>query len=256
MPGARQWCPGTDLARDMRDHGIRYGCSPAGIVTHRRAMKPAGGLAITASTAFWRMEEATSANRADSAGSITLTNNGAVAQASGKIGNAASFPTSSDYLHQATDTAISGTPGTGAYEVGVWVYLNDVGSSRHVLFENNGGPRANVDTAGKMNWVCGNSQVDTNVLATGTWYAFNLGFTGSGAGASFIILNNGSAVTGTGSANVPADLYVGISAGLTQALNGRLDAFAVWFNYSLTSGERTTWYNGGVGSEFYGGVWH
>jgi hypothetical protein len=219
----------------------------------REVTTGASGPAITGPTAFFRMEEATSANRADSAGGLTLTNNGAVAQASGRLGNAASFPTSSDYLEELTGTGISGSRPAGGIEVGLWFYLTDIGSFAHTLFSGSGGPTLRVDTNGKLNWIAGNNAIHGTVLSTSTWYAVSVTLDGS---QSQVMLNNGAATTGTTMNTFNTPLFVGINSGLAQALSGRVDAMGIWWGTVLSSSERTAWYNGGAGVEYYSSAWH
>jgi hypothetical protein len=91
------------------------------------------------------------------------------------------------------------------------------------------------------------------VLSTSTWYAVSVTLDGT---QSQVMLNNGAATTGTTLATFNTPLFVGLSSALSQPLSGRIDAMAIWWGTVLTGAQRTAWYNGGAGSEFYSGVWH
>src|SRR5438309_1420053 len=89
-PG-RSWFPGREGERRMHDLGITgYQCQPAGVITHRRSLKPASGINITAPFSFWPMSEA-SGSRADTGpnGNTLVLGSGNPSSATGHIGSAA-----------------------------------------------------------------------------------------------------------------------------------------------------------------------
>src|SRR6185295_14816238 len=75
---------------------------------------------------YWRMEEATGATRADSAGANSLIQFNNVAQVAGKLNNGAGFsPASSQSLGCAGNNFIFGN---NSFTVAAWVKVNQQGS--------------------------------------------------------------------------------------------------------------------------------
>ena len=77
---------------------------------------------LTNLISYWKLDEA-SGNAADAQGSNTLTNNGSIAYAAGKINNGATLVRTSSKYFSITDASQSGLDITGDFSLSMWVKL-------------------------------------------------------------------------------------------------------------------------------------
>lgn len=214
--------------------------------------------------AYWKLEEA-SGDRADSVGSNTLTSNNTVGQATGKILNCAQFnAASSRYLSIADNSDVS--MGDVDCTLMCWVYFDNKSASangqRFYSKDDQGTNREYLvgyeTTANKFTVIVWGSASGGNfkqVFATNfgapsnsTWYCI-FAWHDATANTVNISVNDGttnSSAHTTGIYNGAAALQIGALNATAQFMDGRLDEMGIWKRV-LTSGERTSLYNGGSG---------
>jgi hypothetical protein len=210
--------------------------------------------------AFWRMEES-SGTRADEVGSIDLTDNNTVTQATGKIGNAAQFTAAnSEYL---SSTSSSLSTGGGSFSVAAWVYLDTIWVNNHAVskgvFGDNGNEfRLGVNDSNKAEFIVYNGNDaytirnnDTSVTED-AWHLL-VGVYDAAEDELSIYLDN---ISGYTAGSIPSPnsnsnpFVVGRGVHFSAAyFDGRIDAIGFW-SRALTSEELDELWNAGDGLEY------
>lgn len=208
--------------------------------------------------AHWTMDEASGANRADSVGSITLTNPAGltIEAITGELNNAAEFDQADgDHLFSAADPAAVDFNGNQDFTVSAVVWINAGTLNQRRTFV------AKYESAGQAQWymqarnspndrllfgVSNNGTAEVEAIANNfgdpgeDTYILVVGWHDAAADTVNIQVNNGTANSvahTTGIFNSTSIVRVGR---LTTAgfLDGRVDDVRVW-NRVLTAGERT-----------------
>lgn len=215
----------------------------------------------------YRLEEA-SGTRVDAVGGtpncdLTATNN--PGNTTGKIGNAVSLSHSSAQSLSCSsntsnnfgdsDFTFGGWLNVTSYAAGGYFGIVSKSISGHLQY----GALLNATTH-KIEWYVNNfaGEVDSNVsLSTGTWYCFTV-YHDSVNNILFVTINDqASPNTASYSGGLSAStntFWIGDQEG-TRQFDGAIDAVYCW-NSVLSSGDRTSFYNGGNGTEYYSGAWH
>ena len=216
---------------------------------------------LSSLVAYWKLEEATG-NRTDSHGTNTLTDMGGVGQATGLLGQAASFAGgATNYLRIADNAALS--MGDIDFTLAGWFYLANTSGTKVLLSKGNDAGSAGA-TAYSIQVV--NTQIQTLIgngssrvivtasptLAATTWYLVCV-WHDSVANTVNISVNNGAAVSSAWSSGCFDDAFelcLGRYANFNGGLwNGRIDSVGIWKRV-LTSPERAALYNAGAGLEY------
>jgi hypothetical protein len=220
-------------------------------------------LLLTNLVSHWTLNEA-SGTRFDSvlASGNNLTDNNAVTQAAGKVGNAAQFTAvNSESLSRASNASLQ--IGDIDFTIAAWVYLDTLIDMALISKDMSGGGKREFD----LEFLHGatdkfrmrlfravDSSIainDTTVISPATWY-YVIGWHDAAADTMNIQVNNGSVVSAaTGGALQAAsdgDWYLGARqfTGAQAFTNGRLNQVSFWKRV-LTANQRTALYNGGNG---------
>lgn len=224
---------------------------------------------------FWKLDEASGNNRADSVGSNTLLEPGTVGSATGKIGDCASF-VETDHLSIADNASLSLT---GSITICAWVNKNaslNSGSfpgivtkwahtnlrSYALMFDPSG---AVGGTANRFLMLGSGAGTSTDGLAVatsfgaptaGTWN-FVVGFIDLDNDLIGISVNDGTvdtaAYTPSAVFDGTADFAVGQLGTSSNVWYGLIDAVGIW-SRKLSTAEITELYNSGTGLEYpFGG---
>ncbi len=200
---------------------------------------------LTGLVSYWTMDEA-SGTRADSVGSNALSSNNGVGSATGKIGDAATFNGSNQWLQ----AAFSGFPsGASAWEINGWLKpVNATGTYAIVCRWGAGGLSWEMyQLAAALNVQFNSGAITvtkSSALAAGTYINVSFGYDGANA---FLIVNNGSADTSALASVTSSTEPFSIGREASGFYwPGAADAFGVW-SRTLSSGERTSLYNSGGG---------
>lgn len=200
---------------------------------------------------YWKLDE-TSGNASDSIGSNTLTNNGTMTYAAGKINNGAS-PTTSKYLSLADIDAIS-YDGTQSISYSLWFKPTSTTGVQTIFskWENGTGtPQEYILYLNGTSLVFGALNDGTGItwgtaVTAGNWYYVVLTLGPSKAMQMYV--NNGAVQTHTsiGSVeNTSAELRFGQNAA-TNWFTGLIDEVGLW-SRALSATEVTRLYNSGNG---------
>lgn len=231
----------------------------------RGPLGPAPSSLLTDLVAYWQLDEA-SGNRSDShSNGITLGDTNTVSSTTGLISAlAADFENgNNEYL----DTADSATLSLGSdtdFTITAWVKLESVvGSTRAIVGKRTGTVAADseifvgANTDENILFRVGNATtfvdlVNTNIMATGTWYFVACWHDGVGNTVN-VQVNNGtvasSAWTG-GTFDGTGNFQIGtIAASTTGDWDGLIEGVGYWKRV-LTSDERTSLYNSGAGLDY------
>ena len=202
-------------------------------------------------------------NLTDSSGyNRTLTNNGNVSFASGKLGNAAVFDGAAKEQLVIADTAI-GNFGSSNFTLAGWFNPNSINGVVGVLAEHDGfNPLSwgvflfnegisfyglNIPELGSVNWIGGGS-VNIN-----EWQHF----VAKREGSTFKMILNNSVVGSqtidgtTGEPNLPVCIGSDLNGSTNAAFDGKIDAVGIW-NRALSDAEVAELYNNGTGFELDG----
>lgn len=242
----------------------------AALITDLRSwhelLGPPPGPLLTDIVAYWKLDEAVDATRADSVGSNNLADLNSVAQATGKIGNAAGFDGTTKHLSIADNSDLS--TGDIDFTFSGWVYLNSKASSQAFLGKNSaatGGAEyllmydIGADRFAFRVYRATDSSVAAvaNTLgspSTGTWYHITC-WHDAAADTVNICVNNGAvdsvATGGALQASGAANFKIGAIdySGFEYYVNGRVDEMGFWKKV-LTSAERTALYAAGSGLSY------
>lgn len=207
---------------------------------------------------YWMLEEP-GGTRDDSHGSNDLTEVGGPGRDTGKLGNAATFNGSANYLKIADNADLS--TGDVDFTIGGWIYLNSTsgthdliskygsGSSEYILLNAGGEFRFYVqDSSGSDGLVQASS---FGTASTGTWYLVHA-WHDSVNNQIGICVNAGTADTTswtTGVRDGSNDFILGSRTSGSSHHDGRLDSCFLWKKV-LSGAERTEQYNSGAGLEY------
>lgn len=216
----------------------------------------------------WKLDE-TSGNATDAHGSNTLTDNNTVTTAAGKIGTARQFTAAnSESLSHADNADLSlgtDTPFTWA----LWVYPDTITGVHTLVAKWGGAGSAEVReyhlqiifnaTANYVQFSIGNGASSVTlqtfpnaVLTVGAWN-FIVAWHDEVANTVNIQVNNGTVYSGSwsgGTFDGTGTMALGRNGSFgSQYFDGRLDSVSFWKRV-LTSGEKTTLYNGGAGLDY------
>jgi hypothetical protein len=223
---------------------------------------PGTSTLLTSDIAFWALGEADGASRADSVGSNTLTDNNTVTQATGRVGNAAQFNGTNQYLSIADNADLS--MGDIDFSLSCWVYMDTKSSGvSGIMGKWNAAQEYLINYTGtsgtdRFQFIIENaSATQTSVEAdslgsprAATWYLIVAWYDASSDELS-IQINNGPidvSSTHTGGAQDNTDAFeIGRSSGANY-LDGIVDAAGVWKKV-LNQKERTILWNCGAGIE-------
>lgn len=217
-------------------------------------------MSVTTPTAFWKMEEAAGATRLSQYGGYSLTDNGTVGQAAGKIGNAATMARASNQWLSSVNAVFS--PGNASYSFAGWVKATTVTTSQTVLGKDKTAAREYLlilsnTTSKRLEYIpflAGAptaNVVDTHDLVNDTYVHVAFGFDKAG-GKAWIQVNGGTrveAAVANHAAATGAEFRVGGREIAADSITGAWDALGYWNGYSLTSAEVIELYNGGTGME-------
>ena len=206
--------------------------------------------------AFWKMEES-SGTRTSTTGTNDLSETNSVTSTTGKIGNAASFDGTNDYL--SIDSGFDGEASGWRTWAG-WVYFNSLGSAEYILSTSTSGGSTLKQQLWKTTGDVPNvkmgshSKSSTETLSTDTWYHIVGVWTldpPNTDNPDVIVYVNG---VNRGSRGVPTTastidrLDIGANKGGSTPIDGRIDAAGYW-EKKLTQAEIDRLYNGGTGLE-------
>lgn len=230
------------------------------------AKKAAGGSSDSPGkadlVAYWRLEEA-SGTRTDEQGTVNLTDNNTVTQATGLQGNAADFDSANSEYLSATDPSQMEFIDED-WCMNFWVKFDTFTSNRDLVtkYSTSGANREymlryNNSTSRFQFFVSNNGTSTTSVSAdtfgvpsTGTWYMI-YAYHDSVNNEIGISVNNGiidTAAHSTGMNQGTADFMLGYRASGAYH-NGQLDEVGLWFK--VFSAANLTWmYNSGSGRAY------
>lgn len=204
---------------------------------------------------YWKLDES-SGNAADSAGSITLTNNNSVSFVSGKINNGADFGSSNTNKTFTGNSALTRAQIKAGYTVSAWVKFSTVNNGRGIVgMVRSDGDYANFElryTTGFQLRVYANPDniVGTTSATTGVWYHV----VGTYDGSTLKLYVNGSleasksysyATLGDSGQNQTV-IGSGLGGEYTSAI---IDEVGVW-SRALSDSEVTELYNSGNGNQY------
>lgn len=214
----------------------------------------------TSLQAYWDLNE-TSGNRADSAGSNTLTDINTVTSQVGPTGiatgNAAQFTAaSSEYLSKTDNADLS--MGDINFTVAAWVYPDNVtgtvtiaskyaatgASTSEYLLRRTGTTFTFLVSGGSTT----GNVVSSVTVSANQWY-YVMAWHDSVTNKINIQVNNGAVTSDdhtAGSNDSNTDFNVGRRGNGSEYFDGRIDELGIWKRL-LTTDERTSLYNGGVG---------
>ncbi len=217
---------------------------------------------LTSLICYWKLDEA-SGNGLDSHGTDPLTDNNTVGSASGKIGNARDFEASSSEWLQRADRASLST-GDIDFTIAGWVNAESFTANDGYIASKMNAALANPEYRLFYNGTTSRFQFElygagvsrgaavANTLgapSTATWY-YIVAWHDSVANTVNIQVNDGgvdSTGTSGGGQDTASVFCLGSRAGDANTFwDGLLDEWAYW-ERTLTSGERTSLYNGGAG---------
>lgn len=219
-------------------------------------------------SSFWKMAEATGADRQDSVNGHDLTNNNNVSQMAGKVGYASAFARPSSRYLSSVHGSLS--PGNASYSFAGWVRFDaalGVGTNQIVFGKDAAGNREYLlmisnlafkrlefipfDNGGGQQSVIAATPGD---LVDDTWYFFACGFD-KAAGKGWISIDNSARYessfpnhAGAGTAEFDVGRRSGF--GVPAYLTGAVDALGYWSGHSLTADEIDYLWNGGAGTEY------
>jgi len=209
---------------------------------------------LTNLVAYWTLDEA-NGTRADDVGANDLADTGGVEQDTGKIGQAASFPSATKYLSIADNADLS--TGDVGFTVAGWAYPTNLSGAQakmiaskwnateeYTLYLTNGG------STGNAVFHYGSSAVTGATVSLDAWY-FVVGWYDPGLDRVYVQVNNGTIadVATTAPSDGSSSFMLGSLDGSVGQFFGRIDSVGVW-KRMLTSDERMMLYNAGVGCAY------
>lgn len=229
----------------------------ASCVPHAAAVRPSW---LAGLSAWWDLNEASGVRADRSGGNSPLTSNNSVGQASGILGNAASFTAASSmYLSRASNAALN--MAGSSFTIAGWWYINDLAQRRTLFAKGNFGAvaceyAAYRETDNKIYFDVGNGTSKSETagvsgMGSAAW-KFILAQYDISNGQLAISINNGTAGTATlvgGTTAQGLAFNLGCNGNTTTFWDGRIGPVGLW-NRLLTSGEKVALYNGGAGRFF------
>lgn len=201
---------------------------------------------------YFDLEEA-SGTRYNLVGSTNLSDGNTVGQATGKIGNCATFDGVNEYLEypSSSDFVLSGA---AARSLSFWFKANDTTGTQVIASAWGSG------TA--QNWIVymvgsslrfgaeQNSNLFSTTVASGTWY--HVIFLAKSDGSYQGYVNGSSVGTGTPSGTAAAAVVMRLGAQSTgaNAFQGEIEEFG-WWQKELSTSEISDLYNSGNGLPYY-----
>ena len=224
-----------------------------------------GGLVSLADglIAYWELEEA-SGTRVDAHGGNNLTDNGSVANATGKVGNAADF-SGSNSLSRADNAALSA--GTGSFTFAAWVKLDSKPARRMAIIAKLGSNDLEYD----LRWRNDDDRFEARI-SSGAGFANTAGMEATSAGAPtigtwyFIVfwydaiahtwniqvdngaIDNISYPLSSYDSGAPFEIGT-VSAFPGNELDAKVDQVGFWKRV-LTTQEKSSLYNGSAGLSY------
>lgn len=200
--------------------------------------------------AYWNFDES-SGNAIDSVASLTATNNGSTAYASGLINNGADLEASSSNYFTVADTAAVRVD--DGWSFSMWFKPESVTNFQVLWRQRSGenGISCYMDSTGALTIGAGsgsftNAAPSTLTITNATWNHVVIYWNGS---STKLYINNSSPET----INIPAitppnsTLFIGRDyAGASFFLDGIIDEFGIW-NRELTATDVSNLYNSGAG---------
>lgn len=193
--------------------------------------------------AFYKLSDTS-----DSSGNNnTLTTNGNVQFASGKIGLAAGFDGSSYLIKEGVSPV-----GTNDFSLGMWLNLTNFSSNPPVPFAGGSGGFSLAFFEGMVHIAKSNVadlyDFSSGAVTSNSWFHVLINRVGSVVtcyvnGSSVGTYDSGSVIDFTGT-----DYYIGAHPGPMLFTEGQIDAVGVW-NRALSEGEVAALYNSGNGLE-------
>lgn len=215
-----------------------------------------GGTYPSGLLGLWHLDEGSGASRADSVNSTTLTDNGTVGSAAGKINNAATFAAANttQFLSAAANANIN--TGSGSWTFGIWANLSDTAvthgiaakGAQDAYMEWGIAYNAGLDTFTASMKDLAKSVTGVTTFTTSGWHLVIIWYD-SGADTFNIQIDNDAGATttavGGGNTTTTGTLKFGRELG-GNWMEGSLDN-AFFYRQVLTSGQRTTIWNSGSG---------
>ncbi len=219
--------------------------------------------AITTPISFWNFNESSGA-AADSAGSVTLTNNGTLTYSAGKLNNAANPSSTGPKYFSAVD------PNTfdfsGSYSFAGWIKFSSFSTNNKIInkWNNTGNQRGfelELDNPGTTvlfdkspDGVADDFKTISWSPSLDTYYCLASTFnSGTKAWKLYVdATQQGTTQTMTSATTFANTAPLGVGArgsDAAQPVNGQMDAWGAW-NVELTSSEVTEFCNGGTGREY------
>ena len=204
----------------------------------------------TGLVAFWKLDEATAAQRNDSVGTSHLADNNSVVQIAGKVGDAASFTgSSSQYLSINDNAALSMGSGVD-FTLAAWYWVNSAAVSSDGIISKGGVSEYFMDvTFAAPRFICGGAGVVTAaVQTTGAWHFVVAWYDQTHTN---IQVDNGAIVQTASTTDAPdagGVFYIGRSPTVALFMTGKIDTVGIWKRV-LTADERTELWNAGAGLE-------
>jgi hypothetical protein len=207
--------------------------------------------------AYWKLDDSASASAADAHASFTLTQAFGVGTTTGKINSARSFPSNS-VLYDPTSTNFR--PGDADFTIALWANATTLNTSMLTGKDDSSSVREYglyyVSGTSRWTWVASANGTSVTTLpannagaaSTSTWYHI-VAWHDSVNDQIGIAVNAGTPDTTahTGGIALTASLFtIGANSNAGTDWDGALDEYG-WWDRVLTSGERTSLYNGGAG---------
>lgn len=231
----------------------------------RGPVAPAGSSLLTDLVGYWKLNEASGARADSHSNGITLADSNTVSSATGIISAlAADFENGNNEYLEAADSATLSLGADTSFTITAWVKLESVvGSTRAIVGKRTGTVAADseifvgANTDENILFRVGNATtyldvVNTNVMATGTWY-FVACWHDAVANTLNVQVNDGAVASGSwsgGTFDGTGIFQVGtIATSTTGDWDGLIEGVGYW-KRTLTSGERTSLYNSGAGLDY------
>jgi hypothetical protein len=198
---------------------------------------------------YWKLDES-SGNASDSVGSVTLTNTNTITYSSGKINNGANLVALSNHRFVASSFTI-----TAAFSISFWMYRTSAWVGGYMFSSPTVSSTACIQITVRTddnkiaysNFI--NEVVSASTVAATTWT--HVVVTSDGTN-SVIYINGSSDATSSSVGHTSSAQTYNLgrrSDNDTAYYDGSLDEVGIW-DRALTSGEVTSLYNSGTGSQY------
>ena len=245
-------------------------CSGTGGNVHKEAtvnvvLPPPPPTLLNGLVSYWKFDES-SGNALDSVGTNTLTNNGAIQYALGKINNAADLESSSSQYYSLSDASQTGLDPAADFSWCEWVNYESLPTAYQNVYLAKRGPSnfsyqfGLYDNSGQFEFDAILSSNGTSLTektinwtpSTGTWYHLCFSYKASTGTGKFYV--NGSQF-GSDLTGFPTSVFDGTGAvyiswdTVAGYLDGKMDETGFW-SRELSSAEISQLYNGGAGKQY------